>query len=182
MQSQDPILIALLPQPIDLERARDGWYRVPLAHAPAALMRAKALAFYQPASFGDERWQVAWYARVRSVERARRRDLIPEEPTHRRANELYVCVRLAALVPVEPPKQAQKGRRLLFVTTTWGAFQTAKSLDELLARPPRPIADDPLYGIIRQQLADQEGIADPDSTHQKRLFELGNAAFAKLDW
>ncbi|MGH2541909.1 MAG: hypothetical protein ACRDIB_03875 [Ardenticatenaceae bacterium] len=183
MNPSDLLLIALLPQPVDLERAKAGWYRVPVAHAPATLVRAKALAFYQPASFGaEQRCQVAWWGKVLSVETARRRDLIPEESDHRRAEEWYICVRLVPLIAVEPVKRAEKGRRLLFVPTSWGAFQQATTLDELVASPPHPISDDPLYGLIQQQITDQGGIPDPHMPHQRRLFELSDAEYDALDW
>ena len=181
MNPQDPILIALLPKPIDLERAHAGWYRVPLRHAPASLMEAKALAFYQPAAFGKARWQVAWWGAIRTLETLRRRELIPEQPNHKRANEWYVCVRLAPLVAIQPPKQAKKGRRLLFVPATWGAFQAAKTLDDLFKRRPRPIADNPLYHLILEQIRDKGGIPDPDTTRQRRIFE-SEIVYETLDW
>ncbi len=181
MNPNDLLLIALLPKPADLARAHEGWYRVPLAHAPPGLARAKALALYQPTSFEGARWQVSWWGALRSVETLRRRDLLPDEPAHPRAEELYACVRLEPLVAVVPPKRATKGRRLLFVPTTWGAFQAAETLDELIVRP-HPIADDPLYQLIQQQLADKQGIPDPDATFQKRLFELDAAEYDALEW
>ena len=182
MEAQEIIFIALLPKPADLERAQEGWYRVPVAHAPDALASARALAFYQPASFGKGRWQVAWWGEVTRVETKLRRELLPDEPNHRRAGDPYLCFHLAPLQPVEPPKRAAKGRRLLFVPTTWGAFEAAESLDELVAHPPRPIADDPLYEMIQQQIAGKSGIASPDEPHQKRLFEAEVAEYDALDW
>ncbi|HEX8683092.1 MAG TPA: hypothetical protein VF707_12310 [Ardenticatenaceae bacterium] len=182
MNPHDLILIALLPTPVDLERGHAGVYRVPLSFAPPALAQARALAFYQPASFGEGRWQVAWWARIAAMETLPRREIVPEEPTHRRADEPYLRVSLHPLVAVEPPKRATKGRRILFVPTTWAAFQAAETLDELVARAPRPIADSPLYGMIQQQIEGKGGIPDPHSAHQKRLFELPDAEYDFLDW
>ncbi len=182
MNPQDPILIALLPKPIDLERAHTGWYRVPLRHAPASLLDAKALAFYQPASFGDARWQVAWWGKIEGLETMRRRELVPEQPNHKRANEWYIGVRLQPLQSLEPPKQAKKGRRLLFVPATWGALQAAGTLDHLFKRRPRPIADNPLYHLILQQIRDKGGISDPDSSEKRRIFEQDEVVYETLDW
>lgn len=148
MHPTDPILIALLPKPADLERARAGVYRIPLASAPPALDKASALALYQPSSFGEGRWQVQWWGPVLGTETLPRREIVPEEPTHRRANELYLRVRLGPLAPVEPPKHAEKGRRILFIPTSWGAFLAAATLDELLIPAPRPIADSPIFASI----------------------------------
>jgi hypothetical protein len=182
MDQHDPILIALLPKPADLHRAREGWYRVPLRHAPAALMRAKALALYQPSSFLEARWQVGHWAPVRGLQEMRRRQLIPEEAEHRRADEMYLCVRLGPLVPVEPPKKSEKGRRLLFVPTTWGEFAAAATLDELLESPVHPIQDSLMYELIQQQIAGTGGIALPETPRQKRLFELSDADYDAIDW
>ncbi|MBA3534819.1 MAG: hypothetical protein H0T73_23155 [Ardenticatenales bacterium] len=177
MNATDALLIALLPRPADLARAQAGWYRVPLAHAPAALGEAKALAFYQPKTFGEARWQIGWWGRVSGLEVRLRRELLPEEPDHRRAGEPYLCVTLQPLVALDPPKHSTKGRRILFLPTTWAAFQRAETLDDLVARPLRPIADSPLYTLIKQQVADQGGIPDPGSTHQPRLFETEKCFF-----
>ncbi len=182
MEPHESLVVALLPKPEDLNRARAGWYRVPLVHAPDSLARARGIALYQPASFGEARWQVAWWARIRAAETLRRRDLIPDEPSHRRADQWYLCLRLEPLQPVEPPKVATKGRRLLFVPTTWAAFQAAPTLDELVASAPRPVGDNPLYGLIQQQIAGQAGIPDPGAPHQRRLFEPYQAEYDELDW
>jgi len=182
MEPHDILIISLLPAPADLERARAGWYRVPCQHAPASLAEARALAFYQPTTFAEGRWQVAWWARVTAVEERLRRELIPDEPEHRRADEPYLCIRLSELEPIIPPKQALKGRRLLFVPTTWGAFEAAVTLDELVQQPIRPVSDDPLYAMIHQQIEGKGGLADPDDSHQRRLFEEPVLLYEELDW
>lgn len=171
MSDASAVLIALLPHPADLERARGGVYRVPLARAPAALARARALLFYQPSSFGAARWRVEWWGRIRSLEVQPRVALAPEEPDHPRATHPYVLVRLYPLEPLEPALVSERGRRLLFVPTTWGQACRAPTLDALLSGPPRPIADDLLYRLIRAQLDGQEGIETPEEPRQRRLLE-----------
>ena len=169
MNDDAPILIVLLPRPSDLEVARRGLYRMPMRHAPAALASARALAFYQPGAFGpDERWTVAWWAPVRALGQQRRRELIPDEADHPRADEWYAVVELGELQPLDPPLRTSRGRRLLYVPTRWGALRQSATLDDLLAREPRPIADSLLYALIQQQL-DDEGLLGPPT--QARLFE-----------
>ena len=169
MNDDDPILIVLLPRPSDLDRARQGFYRMPMRHAPAALASARALAFYQPSTFGaDGRWTVAWWAPVRALGQQRRRALISDEADHPRADEWYAVVELGDLQPLEPPLRASRGRRLLYVPARWGALRRSSSLDELLAGQPRPIADSLLYTLIQQQLESDGLTAAPA---QPRLFE-----------
>ncbi len=48
------VLVAVMNDPRDLQIAREqGWYRIPLAHAPAQV-GADYLAFYQTKAFGEE--------------------------------------------------------------------------------------------------------------------------------
>ena len=154
MHPGDWLLIGLIPTPADLERARQGWYRLPEASAPAILAECRALAFYQPRTFGAERWQIASWAEIQTIERLLRRDLLPDEPHHRRADEPYLKINLGPLYSVEPPLKSQKGRRLLFAPVRWAAFENAASLDTLLEKEPRPIADSLLYQLIQQQIED----------------------------
>lgn len=171
MHPNDLIVIALLPKPSALEHAQAGWYRIPLQRTPPYLGRVRALAFYQPASFGDARWQVRWWGRVERLETLPRRALLPAAPAHPRADALYTCVRLAPLQEREPLLRATKGRRLLFVPLRWAAFQAAATLDALFRAPTHPITDDPRYQIMQQQLADKQQLPPPDQPYQKRLLE-----------
>ncbi len=80
------VLVAVLPSPADLVMAdQQGWYRVPVAHAPAQL-GADYLAFYQTGAFPTgEKWQVSLLTVVRRVRITTRAELLPEEADHPRA-------------------------------------------------------------------------------------------------
>src|SRR5512139_856696 len=93
-----PVLVVVVNDPADLARARDeGWYRIPLARAPQRVA-ADYLAFYQTGAFPpDERWQVQHLAPVSGYYLATRRELIPDEPDHPRADALYYRVALGPL-------------------------------------------------------------------------------------
>jgi hypothetical protein len=179
-----PVLIALLPRPRDLSLAREaGIYRVPVAHAPPALSNAEALAFYQPSSFGEHKWRIEWWAPIKAIGVALRRELLPAEPDHPRAEEPYYRVDLDPLRALMPPVISKKGRRLLFMSTTWGRLRQAGDLADL--RAPRPIADDPLYRLIQSQLDPQAfDIGDAGNDHQPRLFRESAPLFYETipDW
>lgn len=174
MDDTTPVLIALLPHPRDLRLAAEQrFYRLPVAQAPAALSLARALAFYQPASFGERKWRIEWWAPIEVIAVAARRELLPAESDHPRAEEPYYRVGLGSLVALDPPVIAPVGRRLLFVSTTWGRLRRAADLSDL--RAARPVADDPLYRLIRSQFDPQAfDIADESSAHQPRLFRDGD--------
>ena len=170
MKPADPVLIAYLPTPRDLELARTKrWYRVPVKHAPRALAQATALAFYQGTSFGEQRWRIEYWAPIERCVETTRLALVPDEPDHPRADDPYVKVVLGAIQPLPQPLTSDQGRRLLFKSTVWGRLIRSTSLDELYEK--RPIGDDPLYQIVKSQVDTAASEPDTDRPRQRRLFE-----------
>ena len=127
-----PVLVVVVNDPADLDRAqREGWYRIPLARAPTRVA-AEWLAFYQTGAFpAAERWAVRWLAPVRGYRLATRRELIPAEPDHRRAGDLYYRVTLGPLEPVEPPILSRRLRRITFIPTTLARLRGADEINDL---------------------------------------------------
>lgn len=93
------------------------------------------------------------YAAVRGHELARRVDLIPEEPDHPRANELYYKLQLGEMETREPPIVSKRGRRVLFLWTNWQKFSTAREWNDLYVRTP---AHEKLYDALRAENMDVE--------------------------
>ncbi|GIV65901.1 MAG: hypothetical protein KatS3mg047_0294 [Bellilinea sp.] len=134
--SEDAIvLIAVLPQPRDLEIARVlGWYRIPLRSAPKVLS-VDYLAFYQTAAFGEEkRWGIHYLAAVRGYELTTRADLLRQEADHPRAHEEYYKIQLGEIQSVTPPIYARRWRRLTFLYTTGERLNRAATLQDLVVR------------------------------------------------
>ena len=112
----DRVLVALVNAPRDFVVARDaGWYRVPVRSAPDCVTDVAVLAFYFTTAFRDERWAVHWYAEVRGYELALRRDLLPQEKDHIRANEQYYKLEIGPLIRREPPIPSFRWRRITFI-------------------------------------------------------------------
>jgi hypothetical protein len=134
MHPEDRVLVAVMNDRRDFDRARDeGWYRVPAKHAPPTAPHSEYLAFYFTKAFGEERWAIHWYAPVRGHELARRRDLLPDEPNHPRADQVYYVLQLGPLERLEPPIISLRWRRITFIETTWDRFQMAQEINELYA-------------------------------------------------
>ncbi len=134
MHPADRVLVAVMNKRHDFERARDeGWYRIPVKHAPKSTQEADIVAFYFTKAFGDERWAIHWYASVRGHELKRRRDLVPEEAHHPRADHAYYVMQLGPLERLEPPIISLRWRRIAFIETTWDRFQMAQEINELYA-------------------------------------------------
>ena len=131
----DLILVVFLPAPRDLEILRLlGWYRIPLRTAPK-VVAVDYLAFYQPASFGeDHRWCIEYVAPVRGHELVIRQELFKEEPHHPRAREEYFKIQIGELVQLPYPIIASSWKRLTFLYTTGEYLSQAQTLNDLAVR------------------------------------------------
>lgn len=129
------ILVAILPDPRDLEIARLlGWYRIPLRFAPKVI-DVDYLAFYQTAAFGEsERWQINYYASVRGHELATRAELLRDESDHPRARDEYYKIQIGPLQELPVSIAAGKWRRITFLYTTGGNLRSADTLKDLVVR------------------------------------------------
>lgn len=127
------VLVAIVNNTRDWAIVRDQhWYRLPVKHIPRRGINAPILAFYQTKEFGDEKWSINYYADALSWQTVRRSQLLPDEPNHPRANELYYKVQLGILRPLPHPIVSRKWRRLTFIVTHWGRLQEAQEVNELL--------------------------------------------------
>ena len=150
----DIVLVALVNAPRDLEiAARERWYRIPTKHAPKYFSGAQVLAFYLPGAFGERKWQIDTYALVRGHELVRRRDLLPNEANHPRADETYYKLQLGELVSRVPPIVSKRGRRVLFLWTNWAKFSSAREWNDLYLRTP---AHEKLWDALRADNLDVE--------------------------
>ncbi len=127
-----PVLVVAVNDPIDLARARElGWYRIPLARAPQRVA-ADYLAFYQTAAFpAEERWSVRWLAAVQGYRVSTRRELLPAEPDHPRADERYYRVAVGPLAPLPRPIPSRRLRRITFIPTTLARLISAEEINDL---------------------------------------------------
>ena len=127
------VLIGVLKTPLELRRAQEeGWYRIPVSGLPPRGSTARYIAFYQPASFGAEGGVVRYFAAIRTWEMLRRRDMLPEEPNHPRADALYYRLQLDTLQRLSPPIRCGRWRRFAFIVTHWERLQQARELRDLL--------------------------------------------------
>jgi len=128
----DRVLVGIMPSPDDFCIARDeGWYRIPLSHAPASTTDAAVLAFYFTAAFEDDKWSIPWYTEVRGHELARRRELLPAQPDHPHADDPYYKVQIGPLIHRDPPIPSLRWRRITFIRTTWDRFAAAEEVNDL---------------------------------------------------
>lgn len=154
MNPDDVVLVALVKSPRDLElAANEHWYRIPARHAPKYFAGAQYLAFYLSRAFGSEKWRIQEYARVRGHELVRRRDLLPDEPDHERADEPYYKLEIADFVKRSTPIVSKRGRRILFLWTTGEKFESATEINDLFHKGP---LQDKLWVALKESNLDVE--------------------------
>ncbi len=130
-----PVLVVVMNNQRDWQIVQTArWYRIPLQRAPKQVAAAY-LAFYQTAAFPEERWIIRSYASVESYRLVTRRELLPDEPDHPRADELYYRVALGPLRALPHPIPSRKLRRITFIPTTLQRLLAARDVSELWPAP-----------------------------------------------
>ena len=134
IQPSDLILVAIIPTPRDLEIARVlGWYRIPLRSAPK-VVSVDYVAFYQPSSFGDNKWRIEWIAPVRGHELVTRAELLQDERDHPKAGEEYFKIQLGPLERLPQPILADEWKRITFFYTTGEYILRAETVNDLVVQ------------------------------------------------
>ncbi len=137
MMPTDRVLVAYVPHPKDFERiCSERWYRIPVRHAPKGVY-AEWLAFYFGKAHAEHGQSIAYFARNQGHELVRRRDLLPKEPAHPRADDWYFKMQLGEIVGLDRPILAKKWQRILFLHTTGDRFQAAHDLQDLMSADKR---------------------------------------------
>ena len=132
MIADDRVLVAYVPRPTDFTLIEtESWYRIPQKFAPKGLY-SEYIAFYFGRRFGDQKWAIHYFAENRGHELVRRIDLIPNEPNHKRAQDIYYRVQLGPLQKLERPVISLQWRRILFIHTTGDRFAEASEINDLL--------------------------------------------------
>jgi len=130
MYPEDRVLVGVVNRKRDLDHARYGhWYRIPYGRGRG--IHAEYLAFFLSRAFGAENSAVRYYARRTGHELVRRRDLLPEEMDHPRADALYYKIQLGELREKVPPVVNPTRRPVVFIYTTWDRFIVAEQISDL---------------------------------------------------
>lgn len=131
MYPEDRVLVGVIRRQRDFRLARDeAWYRIPVAHWPREV-DTEIIAFFLSRAFGPLNGGIRFYAAMRGLELAYRRDLLPSEPNHRRADDVYYRVALGPLLEKQPPVLNPDRRRFAFIVTTWQRFEHARVIQDL---------------------------------------------------
>lgn len=131
MYPEDRVLVGVVNRKRDLDTVRyDHWYRVPQRRAPNGI-HAEYVAFFLSRAFGSLNGGIHYYARRTGVELVRRRDLLPEEASHSRADDVYYKLQLGELRRKDPAVTNPTKRAIAFIHTTWDRFEAAREIADL---------------------------------------------------
>ncbi len=174
MFPDDRVLLGVVNRKRDLNTLlRERWYRIPQVRLPRGVY-TEYLAFYVSGSAarGLEQNGVHYYARVRGIELLYRRDLLPDEPDHRNANETYYKVQLGEIEPKSPVITNPTRRPLSFIFTTWDRFINAQTIPDLYSK-----AD---YYVDRIYHALKDRRLRPERTWDAQQREYGYGAAVRV--
>ncbi len=149
MYPEDRVLVGVINRARDLERAQHAhWYRVPLGKAEQGI-HSEYVAFYLSRAFGERNGGIHVYARRTGLELVRRRDLLPDEPDHPRAEARYYKLQLGELRRKDPPVLNPTHRAVAFIYTTWDRFEHAEVLADLYS-PSDEFVDRVFHALERR--------------------------------
>ncbi len=156
LQPYSLILIAVMPNPRDMEIARLlGWYRIPMRFAPK-VVDVDFMAFYQPSSFPPpEGGRINYLASVKGHELTSRGELFREDCPPERMNEEYFKIQLGSLSPLDQPIESGKWKRLTFLYTTGEYLLHAKTIQDLVVHSEERAI---LWQTLRERQQDNAGL------------------------
>ena len=134
MFPEDRVLVGVINRKRDLAIAQaEGWYRIPQRRMPRGV-NAEYIAFFLSRAFKAQNGGVYYYAERKGLELAYRKDLLPKEANHPRANEAYYKVQIGGLIEKQPPVINPTRRTISFIYTTWDRFVHAEQIGDLYSQ------------------------------------------------
>lgn len=149
MFPEDRVLIGVINRKRDLDYARtEGWYRIPQKQMPRGV-NSEYMAFFLSRAFKERNGGIHFYAESRGLELAYRKDLLPKEADHPRANETYYKVQIGELIEKAPPIANPTRRTIGFIYTTWDRFVRAQKIGDLYSKEDYFV--DRIYHALRNR-------------------------------
>jgi very-short-patch-repair endonuclease len=163
------VLVALLRDKLDFKRAKDEhFYRMPVSSAPKR--KAEYLALYQGRNFGAQGQRIEYYTRVHRYQVLKRRQILPDEPNHPRADKDYYRVELGPLCHLPHSILNTTARRILFFFTTLDRLLRAQDVNYLLGRQS---IEELMWDELKRNLI--------NASPQHYIFEAGSPIY-RLDF
>jgi very-short-patch-repair endonuclease len=157
MARRTEVLIAILNNHRDMQIAREQhWYRIPVESVEKFLKSRwapKWIAFYQTKAFGEEAYAVNYYAHIKRIETAFRKELFPDEPSNKKSEKQYYKLILGPVKQLKQPIPSHRRRRITFISTTWDKLKSAQEINDLSDESP---LEDKLWSELKKVEIDAE--------------------------
>jgi len=132
MHPEDRVLIGVINRKRDLNHLlNDRWYRIPQERMSLGIHTEYVAFFLSGKPFKLMSGSISYYGRLQGVELHSRRDLLPEEPNHKRAANLYYRLALGQIKRKQVPIINTTKRPIAFIYTTWDRFISARTISDL---------------------------------------------------
>ncbi|MBL7988868.1 MAG: hypothetical protein JNJ94_12465 [Chlorobi bacterium] len=132
-------LVAVVTNDLDLRRfAEDGWYRIPARAvgrtiAADTLPQLTTIALYQTGAItAGLASAIELWGQITEITPQLRRQILPNEPDHPAADELYHVVRVAKTQRLERPIVCRRPRRVTFIRTNRDRLLNAVEINDLV--------------------------------------------------
>lgn len=132
MYPEDRVLVGVINRKADFELLRsEQWYRIPQAQMPRGIHTEYVAFFLSGTPFKEKSGTIPYFAEFRGIELRYRKDLIPNQPNHPRASNIYYQLAVAEIQEKLPPIVNTTKRPISFIYTTWDRFANAKTITDL---------------------------------------------------
>jgi very-short-patch-repair endonuclease len=139
-QSRNDVLVAIMNNKKDFATLHnEHWYRIPVKSAPKNIKNqtAKTIAFYQTATFKDDKWRIEWYGQIKRQTVVTRQELFPDEPLQsEKSDKIYYKIEIEDLKQLDKPIPCRLPRAITFIETTEHKFFNATEINHLFNESP----------------------------------------------
>jgi len=128
------VLIGVVRRKKDLNLIlKKQWYRIPLRRCP--VQEFSYIAFYETSRLGKEGKAINYYAHLKTKSETKRIKLLPDEPEHPRAEEIYRVYYLRKIYRTPKRIENRSRRRISFGFTTKEKLLHSAEISQLFAIP-----------------------------------------------
>lgn len=150
MHPEDRVLIGVINRKRDFNYLlQENWYRIPEQRMHLGV-HAEYIGFFLSGSpFKEMSGGIHHYGQLKGVELRSRRDLIPSEADHPRADHTYYRLSIGQLTLRKTPILNPTKRAIAFVYTTWDRFIAAKVISDLYSDADHFV--DRIHAVLRRR-------------------------------
>lgn len=110
--------------------------------------RVRYISFYFKKVFKAWKYSIRHVARVVSITKVKRHIIFPDEPLNSKSYNLYYKISFGPLQDLPQPILSNRGRRILFISTTLYKLQYASEINDIFADSP---LEDLLWAELKKQ-------------------------------